>query len=88
MEILLGLATMVVIALALALAPGRWRRARPVARRTARPRASFLGVCGSCAEIIEADARVERCPTCGAELVVRQRIVEERRDRSRAPATR
>jgi predicted RNA-binding Zn-ribbon protein involved in translation (DUF1610 family) len=97
-EILLGLATIVVFALALAVAPGRWRRPRPhqpamgwagAQPTRSRPRgATFLGVCGSCAEIVEGDARTERCPACGSELVVRQRIVSRRRERSRATAGR
>ena len=100
MEIVLALATFVVFALALALAPGRWRRSRSQlpamgwaggqpSRPRARPRgATFLGVGGSCAEIVEGDARTERCPACGAELVVRQRIVSRRRERSHAAAGR
>ena len=93
MEILLGLLTFVVIALALALAPGRWRRSRPQAARPAagwagsRP-AAFLGVCGRCAEIVEGNASVRRCPYCGSDLVVRQPIVSRRRVRARAMASR
>jgi predicted RNA-binding Zn-ribbon protein involved in translation (DUF1610 family) len=101
-EIVLALATFVVFALALALAPGRWRRPRqhqaaagwagspPASRAGSRPaaRPTFLGVCGRCAEIVEGDASTHRCPACGAELVVRQRIVSRRRERSRATAGR
>jgi hypothetical protein len=100
-EVLLALATIVVFALALALAPGRWRRPRTQQpaigwagsaptrkRRRNQPSPAFLGVCGGCAEIVEGDDRTERCPACGAELVVRRRIVSRRRDRSEAAAGR
>ena len=101
MEIVLALATFVVFALALALAPGRWRRSRPQqpamgwagsppapSRQRRVTGATFLGVCGRCAEIVEGDARTEHCPACGAELVVRRRIVSRRRERTRAAAGR
>ena len=84
MEILLALATVVVVALALAVAPGRWQR---TSVRRSRPIASggsgFLGVCASCAEIVEAGAGAEHCPACGGPLAVRQRIVDTRRARAR-----
>jgi predicted RNA-binding Zn-ribbon protein involved in translation (DUF1610 family) len=85
MEILLALGTVIVVALALALAPGRWRRP-PGARPARRPGgAAFLGVCGSCLEIVETTVPVERCPACGARLVARQRIVDRRSPRRGAP---
>jgi predicted RNA-binding Zn-ribbon protein involved in translation (DUF1610 family) len=86
MEILLALATIVVVALALALAPGRWRRTQVRERRpVASGGSGFLGVCGSCAEIVEAGGSADRCPACGAPLAVRQRIVDTRRARARQP---
>lgn len=87
MEVVLGLATIVVIALGLAHAPGRWRR--PPAPTRSRPRErDFLAVCSRCAEIVEADAGTERCPACGATLAVRRRIVDRRADRTRSPVSR
>jgi DNA-directed RNA polymerase subunit RPC12/RpoP len=86
MEILLALATVVVVALALALAPGRLRRtpARP-ARRPASGGSGFLGVCASCAEIVESGGSADRCPACGGPLAVHQRIIDTRRAGARQP---
>ena len=87
MEVLLALATIVVIALGLAHAPGRWRRAP--AQTSSRPRErEFLAVCSRCAEIVEADSGTERCPACGTLLVVRRRIVDRRADRARSHSSR
>jgi uncharacterized paraquat-inducible protein A len=87
MEVVLALATIVVIALGLAHAPGRWRRSP--AQISSRPRErDFLAVCSRCAEIVEADAGTERCPACGATLAVRRRIVDRRAGRTRSPASR
>jgi uncharacterized paraquat-inducible protein A len=87
MEFVLALATLLVIALGLAHAPGRWRRPRTRPQR--RPRESeFLAVCSRCAEIVEADAGTERCPACGATLAVRRRIVDRRAERTRSHASR
>ena len=87
MEVVLGLATIVVIALGLAHAPGRWRRPPAPTRSRLRER-DFLAVCSRCAEIVEADAGTERCPACGATLAVRRRIVDRRADRAQSPASR
>jgi uncharacterized paraquat-inducible protein A len=87
MEVLLALATIVVVALGLAHAPGRWRRAP--AQTSSRPRErEFLAVCSRCAEIVEADSGTERCPACGTLLVVRRRIVDRRADRTHSHASR
>jgi hypothetical protein len=83
MVLLLLLATLMVVALALALAPGRWRR-KPPPRRAASGGSGFLGVCASCAEIVESGS-ARGCPSCGEPLAVRQRIVDARRERAREP---
>jgi uncharacterized paraquat-inducible protein A len=83
MEVVLALATLLVIALALAHAPGRWRRPRTRPVQRARER-EFLAVCSRCAEIVEADAGTERCPACGTALAMRRRIVDRRATPSRA----
>ena len=87
MEVVLALATILVIALGLAHAPGRWRRPRPQSPSRPRER-EFLAVCSRCAEIVEADGGTERCPACGTLLVVRRRIVDRRADRTRSPVSR
>jgi uncharacterized paraquat-inducible protein A len=84
MEFVLALATVLLVALGLAYAPGRWRRAQP--RPVTRPRDhEFLAVCSRCAEIVEADAGTEDCPGCGAVLTMRRRIVDRRSESAREP---
>jgi len=82
MEVVLALGTVLLVALGLAYAPGRWRRPH---RPAVRPRDhEYFGVCSGCAEIVEADAGTERCPGCGAVLTMRRRIVDRRAEGSRA----
>jgi uncharacterized paraquat-inducible protein A len=87
MEVVLALATVLVVALGLAHAPGRWRRPRARAPRRV-PEREFLAVCSRCAEIVEADAGTERCPACGTALAMRRRIVDRRGDRPRSTVSR
>jgi hypothetical protein len=90
--VVLVLLTVIAVAAAAAMAPGRLRvwvaGRRPLAPRPARrgaPRAGFLGVCASCLEMVETAEEPGRCPSCGRELAVRRRI---RAARSKAPAGR
>jgi hypothetical protein len=95
-EVVLVVLTVVAVAAAMAMAPGRLRRARgahsvlPSPRRTAARRSlpTFLGVCASCLDMIETDARLSACPACGGELSVRRRIRSGEPARSGPPAAR
>jgi len=94
-EVVLVVLTVVAVAAAMAMAPGRLRSARrarfalpPPRPATRRSRPTFLGVCASCLDMVETDARLSACPTCGGELSVRRRIRSAEPARSGTPAAR
>jgi uncharacterized paraquat-inducible protein A len=79
-QVVLVLLTVIAVAAAAAMAPGRlrnWaaRRRPPAPRAPRRPsRAAFLAVCASCLEMVETAEERGRCPSCGGDLAVRRRI--------------
>jgi uncharacterized paraquat-inducible protein A len=91
-QVVLVLLTVIAVAAAAAMAPGRLRtwagRRRPLAPKAPRRRPSrptFLAVCASCLEMVETPEERGRCPTCGGELAVRRRIHSAR---AKTPAAR
>jgi uncharacterized paraquat-inducible protein A len=94
MDVAVVLLTVIAAAAVLAVAPARRSRRRARLSLPRRPAGEsraggFLAVCRECLEMVEGDSQTTHCPACGAALVVRQRIVDQRpRRRSRTPVAR